>query len=52
MKREDGTIVCPFISNRRGMVFLRDGDYIITEGDGQRHVCGADKFHKRFIPLD
>lgn len=52
VKREDGTIVCPFISNRRGMVFLRDGDYIITEGDGQRHVCGADKFHKRFIPLD
>ena len=46
--REDGTVVCPFIQNRRGMIFLREGDYIITEQGLERHVCGKDKFHKRY----
>ena len=50
--REDGSIVCPFINNRRGSIFIREGDYIITEADGQRHVCGADKFHSRFVPVE
>ena len=50
--REDGSIVCPFINNRRGSIFIREGDYIITEADGQRHVCGDDKFHTRFVPLE
>lgn len=48
--RPDGTVVCPFIQNRRGVVFIREGDYIITEGDCERHVCGADKFALRFRP--
>lgn len=48
----NGTILCPFIQNRRGIIFLREGDYIITEGDGERHVCGADKFPSRFQPVD
>ncbi|MCI8494464.1 MAG: hypothetical protein HFI74_02115 [Lachnospiraceae bacterium] len=46
--REDGTVVCPFIQNRRGMIFLREGDYIITEQGLERHVCGADKFADRY----
>lgn len=46
--RPDGSVVCPFIQNRRGVIFLREGDYIIREGDNERHVCGADKFSKRF----
>lgn len=46
--REDGTVVCPFIQNRRGMIFLREGDYIIMENDQERHVCGADKFRNRY----
>ena len=46
--REDGVVVCPFIQNRRGMIFLREGDYIITENDHERHVCGKDKFNKRY----
>ncbi len=50
--RPDGTVVCPFISNRRGMIFIRKGDYIIYENDGERHACGADKFEHRFTPLD
>lgn len=32
IEREDGTIVCPYVRNRRGLVFIRKGDYII---------CGA-----------
>lgn len=48
VKRPDGTIVCPYISNRRGRIFISEGDYIITESDGERHVCGADKFSIRF----
>lgn len=46
--REDGVVVCPFIQNRRGMTFLREGDYIIKEKDGERHVCGEDKFGNRY----
>ena len=46
--KPDGTVVCPFIQNRRGMIFLREGDYIITENDMERHVCGADKFADRY----
>ena len=43
----EGNLVCPFVRNRRGYTFIREGDYIIREGD-EKHVCGADKFHKRF----
>ena len=45
-------LVCPFIQNRRGVIFIREGDYIITENDHERHVCGADKFFKRFTPVE
>ena len=24
--REDGVVVCPFVQNRRGLIFLREGD--------------------------
>ncbi|MEG0963451.1 MAG: hypothetical protein RSD28_02750 [Lachnospiraceae bacterium] len=50
--REDGTIVCPFIQNRRGLIFLREDDYIVIEKDMERHVCGADKFDKRFQEVE
>lgn len=46
--REDGTIVCPFVRNRRGLVFIKEGDYIICEEGREKHVCGSDKFHQRF----
>lgn len=52
IKKPDGHILCPFIHNRRGLVFIKEGDYIIYEGDEERHVCGADKFKKRFAPID
>lgn len=45
---EAGEVVCPFIQNRRGMIFIREGDYIIYEEDRERHCCGGDKFHERF----
>lgn len=50
--RSDGTIVCPYISHRRGITFIREGDYIITEQDGSKHVCGSDKVFQRFDPID
>lgn len=52
LTRPDGSVVCPFIQNRRGVIFIREGDYIITENDHERHVCGADKFFKRFTPVE
>lgn len=52
IKRPDGSVVCPFIQNRRGVIFIREGDYIIYEEGGERHVCGADKFAKRFQPIE
>lgn len=51
IKREDGTIVCPFVRNRRGLIFIRNGDYIICEGDGEKHCCGERKFSARFQPI-
>lgn len=50
LKREDGKLVCPFIVNKRGRLFIRNGDYIITEVDGEKHVCSKEKFQLRFHP--
>lgn len=52
IKREDGTIVCPYILNRRGRVFIGDGDYIVRDEDGSKHVCGADKIWQRYEKLE
>lgn len=49
--QENGSIVCPFIQNRRGVVFIKEGDYIIYEDGGERHCCGEDKFHDRYYPI-
>lgn len=50
--RPDGSVVCPFIRNRRGVTFIREGDYIIFEENNERHVCGADKFPQRYKPVE
>lgn len=46
--QEDGNIVCPYIKNRRGYTFICEGDYIITDSDGTKHVCGEDKIWNRY----
>ena len=46
--REDGSILCPFISHRRGKTFIGEGDYIIIDDDGTKHVCGGDKIFQRY----
>lgn len=51
IKREDGSVVCPFVQTRRGLTFIKEGDYIISEGTGDKHVCGEDKFHERYQPM-
>ena len=48
IKRDNGTIVCPYIMHRRGHTFIGEGDYIITDQDGTKHVCGEDKIFKRY----
>jgi len=50
--REDGTIVCPYISNRRGKEFIGQNDYIVWDEDGTKHVCGADKIWKRYEKIE
>ena len=50
--REDGAIVCPYIKTRRGRIFIGEGDYIIYDDDGTKHVCGADKVFKRYRPVE
>lgn len=50
--REDGAIVCPYINHRRGRTFIEEGDYIIVDEDGSRHVCGKDKIFKRYKKID
>jgi hypothetical protein len=44
----DGSIVCPYISHRRGKTFISEGDYIIVDSDGTKHVCGEDKIFQRY----
>lgn len=51
IEEEGGDIVCPYIENRRGYTFIGEGDYIITDEDGSKHVCGADKIWKRYKEL-
>lgn len=46
--RDDGTIVCPYVKSRRGCIFIGEGDYIIKDSDGTKHVCGADKIWSRY----
>ncbi len=48
----DGAIVCPYIRHRRGRTFIKEGDYIITDADGTRHVCGEDKIFSRYEPIE
>lgn len=48
VEREDGQIVCPYIMNRRGRTFIGEGDYIVIDEDGTKHVCGENKIWKRY----
>ncbi len=48
IKRENGVIVCPYITQRRGRTFINEGDYIIKDAEGTKHVCGEDKIFKRY----
>ena len=50
--RDDGSIVCPYVQNRRGLVFIHEDDYIICEAGNEKHVCGADRFSERFTPVE
>ena len=46
--RDNGLVVCPYIEHKRGRTFIEEGDYIIVDADGTKHVCGADKIFKRY----
>lgn len=50
--REDGSIVCPYITHRRGRTFIAEGDYIIVDADGTKHVCGQDKIFSRYERME
>lgn len=52
IKKEDGRVVCPFIRSRRGITFIKEGDYIIYEANGERHCCGGDKFAGRYLLME
>lgn len=50
--REDGAIVCPYILHNRGRIFINEGDYVITDADGTKHVCGEDKIFSRYKKMN
>lgn len=52
LTREDGTIVCPYVVNRRGRVYIGENDYIVIDEDGTRHVCGEDKIWERYERIE
>lgn len=49
--KDNGAVVCPYITHRRGRTFIEEGDYIIIDDDGTKHVCGADKISNRYTKL-
>lgn len=50
--RKDGSIVCPYIKHRRGRTFIGEGDYIVVDEDGTKHVCGKDKIFERYRKIE
>lgn len=50
--REDGSIVCPYIVNRRGRTFIGEGDYIVIDEDKTKHVCGENKIWRRYEKME
>lgn len=50
--KENGDIICPYILHRRGRTFIGEGDYIIIDSDGTKHVCGADKIFQRYEKVE
>ena len=52
IKKENGAIVCPYIIHKRGKTFIAEGDYIITESDGPRHVCSGSNIFDRYKPVE
>lgn len=48
----DGSIMCPYVSHRRGKTFINENDYIIVDSDGTKHVCGEDKVWSRFEKVE
>ena len=52
VKNENGSVVCPYITHRRGRTFIRENDYIIIDADGTKHVCGEDKVFERYERIE
>ena len=52
VKKENGQVVSPYITHKRGHTFIEEGDYIIIDADGTKHVCGADKIFKRYEKIE
>lgn len=50
--KPNGNIYCPYITHRRGRTFIAENDYIITEPDGTKHVCGEDKIFSRYTKIE
>lgn len=50
--RENGQIFTPYISHRRGRTFICNGDYVIIDEDGTKHVVGKDKVFNRYKKIE
>ncbi|MCR5676596.1 MULTISPECIES: hypothetical protein [Agathobacter] len=51
IQRPNGSIVCPYIAHHRGRTYINEGDYIIIDDDGTKHVCGKNKVFERYEKL-
>lgn len=52
VKRDDGSVVCPYVEHHRGRTYIREDDYIILDEDGTKHVCGANKIFSRYEKVE
>lgn len=49
---DDGVVVCPFVRSKRGCTFISEGDFIIFDADGTKHVCGRKKIWERYEKVE
>ncbi len=52
LERPNGLIVSPYINQKRGRTFICEGDYIIIDDDGSKHVCSSDKVFSRYEKIE
>lgn len=42
----------PYMNTRQGKIYIKHGDMIITQQDGERYPCNPINFEQSYEPID